>query len=102
MAQIARLTLGTIEQVPIKITDELEHLTTFTGADLRYSLYSLDDDGIETAVITNAACGNEDLIALPLINTTVGSFAKGYYNIYITFVASPETLKKGPYKILVD
>lgn len=98
MPAYVKLTKGTIEQVPIKITDALENLTSLSGKDLRYDLYKADDP--ETVVSTNSAASNDGLIALPLIDTT--GLAEGFYNIYISFVVTPQTIRKGPFKILVD
>jgi 5-hydroxyisourate hydrolase-like protein (transthyretin family) len=93
-----RLTKGTVENVPIKVTDVLNALITLTGADLRYDLYKAD--AAETAVVTNASAANDVMIALPLIDTT--NLEEGYYNLYIHFVASPQQVRLGPFRIRVD
>jgi hypothetical protein len=93
-----RLTKGTIEYVPIKVTDVLAALTTLTGADLRYDLFKAD--AAETPVITNASAANDVMTALPLIDTT--TLAEGYYNLFIFFVASPQQVRLGPFRIRVD
>jgi hypothetical protein len=98
MAAPKRLAKGTIQYVPIKVTDALKDLTTLTGKDLRYDLFAADEG--ETPVITNASADNQVLMALPLIDTT--TLAEGYYDIYIHFASTPQTPRLGPFRILVD
>ena len=93
-----KLCKGTIESVPLRVTDSLENLTTFSGKDLRFDLKK--DDAAETPVITNASCAFDVLTALPLINTT--TLDEGYYNIFLSFVNGSETPRLGPFRILID
>ena len=95
-----RLTMGTKQYLPVKVVDALGALTTLTGSDLRFDIY-LDDDA-ETLVIDNASCSNQGMIALPLIDTTVVDFEEGKYNLFISFVASPEQVRLGPFPFTVD
>lgn len=94
--------MGTKESVPIQIADTLGNLTTLTGHDLRYDLFYYGDDGEEVEIFTNASCSNDDMIALPLIDTTTVDFAEGVYNVYLTFTNGSEEIRMGPFKILVD
>lgn len=96
-----RLTLGTKESVPIKITDSLGNLTTLSGTDLRFDLIREDDD--ETVIIDNAACTNDGMIATPLIDTTAWDAAdEDHYKIFLNFVNGSEQVRLGPFRILVD
>lgn len=92
------LTKGTIEYVPIKVSDALGNLNTLDGTGLSYDLYH--DDEAETVVLTNQSATNAGMIALPLVNTT--ALAEGDYRLFIKFQAFPETPRLGPYKFRVD
>lgn len=98
MAAPVRLTKGTKEYVPIKVIDALNALTTLTGADLRFDLYLADD--AETPISINSTAGNSGMTALPLIDTAL--LVEGKYNLYISFVASPEIVRLGPFRFWVD
>lgn len=93
-----KLVKGSVQYVPIKVTDALGNLLTLDGADLRYSLYKADD--AETPEVENAAASNDDMLALPLIDTT--TLEEGLYNLFISFVASPQTVILGPIRLRVD
>lgn len=98
MAVPVRLTKGTIEPVPIVITDALGNLTTLDSADLRYDLYMADD--AETVVSLNSSAPNSGMTALPLIDTTL--LAEGKYAIFLSFIASPAQPRLGPFFFTVD
>ena len=92
------LTKGTIEFVPIRVSDALGNLLTLDGSGLTYDLY--EDDEAETLVLANQSAQNEGLIALPLIDTN--PLDEGPYNLFIKFSAFPEVPRLGPYAIRVD
>lgn len=92
------LTKGTIEFLPIKVSEALGNLPTLDGTGLSYDLYH--DDEAETVVLTNQSAQNDGLMALPLIDTT--GLDEGPYSVFIKFTAFPETPRLGPYKFRVD
>lgn len=92
------LTKGTIEFLPIRVSEALGNLTTLDGTGLSYDLHH--DDEAETVVLTNQSAQNSGMIALPLIDTT--GLAEGPYSVFIKFIAFPETPRLGPYKFRVD
>jgi 5-hydroxyisourate hydrolase-like protein (transthyretin family) len=93
-----RVTKGSVQYWPVKVFDAFETINSLTGLDLRFDLYKADD--AETQIITNASASNNGMIALPLIDT--GSLDEGLYKLYISFVASPQTPKLGPFYFQVD
>lgn len=95
---MVRLTKGTIEFFPIRVSDALGNLGTLDGTGLAYDLY--EDDEAETLVLSNQSAANDGMIALPLINTT--GLDEGPYSVFIKFTAFPEVPKLGPYKFRVD
>jgi hypothetical protein len=92
------LTPGTVEFLPIRVSDALGNVDTLDGSGLSYDLYH--DDEAETLVLANQSAQNDGMIALPLINTV--GLAEGPYSCYIKFQAFPETPRLGPYKFRVD
>lgn len=92
------LTKGTIEFLPIRVSDALGNLLTLDGTGLAYDLYHDNED--ETVVVTSQSAQNSGMLALPLIDTT--SLAEGPYNVFIQFTAFPELPRLGPYKFRVD
>jgi 5-hydroxyisourate hydrolase-like protein (transthyretin family) len=98
MAAPLRLTKGTIEYYPINITSALDRITDLTGTDLRFDIYATDDD--ETEVSTNNAGENDGMTALLLIDTT--DLDEGDYNLYLSFDATPEVPRLGPFRFHVD
>lgn len=96
-----RVPKGSIQYWPVKVIDAFNALTTLDTSDLRYDLYKAEDDDTETPISLNSSADNNGMIALPLIDTS-GAFAAGFYNLYITFVASPQQPRLGPFRFLVD
>lgn len=92
------LTKGTIEFLPVKVSEALGNIDTLDGTGLSYDLYH--DDEAETVVLTNQSAQNEGMIALPLIDTT--GLTEGPYSLFIKFTSFPETPRLGPYKFRVD
>jgi hypothetical protein len=92
------LTKGSIEFVPIKVSEALGNILTLDGTGLSYDLYH--DDEAETVVLTNQSAQNEGMIALPLIDTN--PLTEGAYRLFIKFSAFPETPRLGPFMFRVD
>jgi len=95
------LAKGTKQYVPVKVSDALAHLTSLSGADLRFDVFKADDD--ETQIWDNLTCSydiDDELIALPLIDTA--TLDEGMYKLFISFVASPEIPYLGPFFFRVD
>lgn len=89
---------GSIQYWPVQILSAFGTITTLDGKDCRYDLYKADDD--ETDIVLNAAAENDGMIALPLIDST--TLDEGLYKVFISFVASPQTPKLGPFYFQVD
>ena len=102
------LTKGTVEFVPIKLTNVLGSLTTLDGLGLQHDLFK--DDEAETEIYTGLATLNDGMIALPLIDTTqddggippVPLTPEGDYCIFIDFTTAPEHPRLGPFKFRLD
>jgi hypothetical protein len=100
------LTKGTKEYVPIKVLNVLGSLTTLTGTGLVHDLY-LDNEA-ETPVYLGQSTANDNMIALPLIDTTITFGApavplpEGDYSIFIKFTVLPEVPRLGPFKFRLD
>lgn len=92
------LTKGTIEFLPIRVSDALGNLGTLDGTGLAYDLYH--DDEAETQVLVSQSAQNDGMLALPLIDTT--GLTEGPYSVFIKFTTFPETPRLGPYKFRVD
>jgi 5-hydroxyisourate hydrolase-like protein (transthyretin family) len=92
------LTKGTVEFLPIRVSNALGTFNTLDGTGLSYDLHH--DNEAETVVLTNQSAQNDGMIALPLIDTT--TLAEGPYAVFIKFTAFPETPRLGPYKFRVD
>lgn len=98
MAIKDRYAIGTIEYVPINVTEALGRLLSLDAVGLLFDVYKDDDD--ETMVETNVSADNEGMLALCLIDTT--AWEEGWYNIFIHFDVLPESPRLGPFRILVD
>lgn len=92
------LTKGTIEFLPIRVSDALGNLGTLDGTGLAYDLY--EDNEAETVVLLSQSAQNDGMLALPLIDTS--TLAEGPYNVFIKFTTFPETPRLGPFKFRVD
>lgn len=92
------ITKGSIEYMPIKVSDALGNLLTLDGTGLSYDIYH--DDEAETVVLTSQSATNDGMLALPLIDTT--SLQEGPYALFLKFASFPETPRLGPYKFRVD
>lgn len=85
---------GSIQYWPIKVFEAFDTLSTLDGLDVRFDLYKVDDDG-ETIVTDNGSADNLGMIALPLVDSTL--MDEGLYKVFISFVASPQTPRLGPF-----
>lgn len=94
------LTKGTVEFVPIRVADVLKNVLTLDGLGLSHDLYKTDE--AETVVYVNQSTLNDDMTALPLIDTTPVAITEGDYNIYIKFNNAPEIPRLGPFRIRID
>lgn len=90
---------GSVQYWPVEVFDAFSTIDTLTGLDVRYDLYKVEDDD-DTEIITNASAGNSGMIALPLIDST--NLDEGVYKLFITFVASPQSPRLGPFFFKVD
>lgn len=90
---------GSIQYWPVQVFDAFSTINTLTGLDVRYDLYLVEDDG-DTLITANASAGNSGMIALPLIDSS--TLAEGVYKLWISFVASPQTPRLGPFYFKVD
>ena len=93
-----RVPKGSVQYWPVKVFDAFQLINTLDGLDVRFDIYK--DDDAETEVITNGSADNSGMIALPLVDST--TMDEGRYKLYISFVASPQTPRLGPFFFLVD
>lgn len=94
-----KIAKGSIQYWPVEVMDAFNQIASLTGLDVRYDLYLVADDS-DTEIVANATAGNEGMIALPLIDST--TLAEGLYKLFISFVASPQTPRLGPFFFKVD
>lgn len=93
---------GSIQYWPINVMNALETVTpleTLDGKDVRYDLYLVQDND-DQLITGNASAANSGMIALPLIDSS--TLAEGVYKLFISFVASPQTPRLGPFYFKVD
>lgn len=93
------VTKGSKQYWPVKVMSALNTLASLDGLDLRFDLYKVEDDS-DTEIISNASAANNGMIALPLIDST--TLDEGVYKLFISFVASPQTPRLGPFYFKVD
>jgi len=91
-----RLTKGTIEFLIIPITDTQGNLTNIGAA--TYDLYTGDDAATE--ILSGISCVVDGMKILPLIDTT--NLAEGPYDLFVNFIAPPESPRLGPFRFRVD
>jgi hypothetical protein len=92
------LTSGTVEYLPVKVTDALKRISSLDSTDLHFDIYKADI--AETPVETNVSGDNQGMLALCLVDTT--SLDEGEYDLFIHFQALPETPRLGPFRFRVD
>jgi len=90
---------GSIQYWPIKVIDAFETINSLDGLDVRFDLYKVEDDD-DTEITVNGSATNSGMIALPLIDST--TMEEGLYKVFISFVASPQTPKIGPFFFKID
>lgn len=90
---------GSIQYWPIKVMDAFETINSLDGLDVRFDLYKVEDD-TDTEITLNGSAGNSGMIALPLIDST--TMDEGLYKVFISFVASPQTPRLGPFFFRID
>lgn len=93
-----RVPKGSVQYWPVKVNDAFETIVTLDGLDVRFDIYK--DDEAETPVIENGSASNSGMIALPLVDST--ALDEGRYKLFISFVASPQTPRLGPFFFQVD
>lgn len=89
---------GSIQYWPVKVFDAFNLINTLDGLDVRFDIYKADE--AETEIITNGSADNSGMIALPLVDST--TLDEGLYKLFISFVASPQTPRLGPFFFQVD
>lgn len=95
-----KVTKGSIQYWPVKVTDHLDTIDNLEGKDLRYDLYKYIDDESEELIDENMSAEADGMYALPLIDSN--PLEPGLYNVYITFIASPQTPRLGPHRFLLE
>ena len=91
-----KLAKGTVEFLVIPVTDTMGNLTSIGAA--TYDLYTGDDAATE--ILSGISCVVDGMKILPLIDTT--TLDEGPYDLFVTFSASPETPRLGPFRFRVD
>lgn len=92
------LTLGTVEYLPVRVTDALARLGSLDSADLRFDIIRADE--AETIIDTNVSGDNQGMLALCLVDTR--GWEEGDYDLYIYFEALPEAPRLGPFRFKVE
>lgn len=93
-----KVSKGSVQYWPVKVSDSFELISTLDGLDVRYDIYK--DDEAETPIIENGSADNSGMIALPLIDSSI--LDEGRYKLFISFVATPQTPRLGPFFFVVD
>lgn len=88
---------GSIEFLPVQVTDRLGGITTLDGYAVSFRITDVE----EVEVITWASCNNEGMTVLPLIDATTLTDGKTY-KLYIKIIISPEEPILGPFEFEVS
>jgi hypothetical protein len=94
--KVEKLAKGTVEFLVIPVTDTMGNLTSIGAA--TYDLYTGDDAATE--ILSGVSCVVDGMKILPLIDTT--TLDEGPYDLFVTFSASPEIPRLGPFRFRVD
>lgn len=94
-----KIAKGSIQYWPVEVFDAFSTINSLDGLDVRFDLYLVEDDS-DTEIIANGSADNSGMIALPLVDST--TLAEGLYKVFISFVASPQTPKLGPFFFQID
>lgn len=90
-----KLVKGSIEVLPVEITDRLG---TITSLDTHGCTYKVDDEN-DTNKIAWTSCNSEGMIALPLIDTS--TLEKLIHKLYVRVDVAPEYPILGPFEFEV-
>lgn len=95
-----RVTLGSIENLVVDVTDRVGSLVTLTGTNARYDIRKYGATGWE---VQNGVVINVGMRAFCLLDTSAWAETKiGKYQLYIHFDNIPEHPRLGPYEFRVD
>lgn len=90
-----RLNKGSIETMVVEVVDELG-LVSALPLGARYSIFDTDDNPEQANLVPTI----DGMTALCVIDSTL--LDKDDYNLYLTFTASPDTPRLGPYRFRVQ
>lgn len=90
---------NTKEYLPVKLKDRLGAMVTLDGTVVSFRVTADNDAGTE--IVAWTVCTNNGMVALPLIDTTLGAFVPGIYNLYIRVNVAPEVPILGPFEFAV-
>jgi hypothetical protein len=94
VVSILTLNKGTIELLPVDITDKLGTITDLASYDVDYRV---TDESEITDIIAWTPVNSKDLMRVfPLIDTTVGVWPEGTYKLYVRPTIPPEAPILGP------
>lgn len=89
------LAKGTIEYLPVVVSDRLGVLTTLDGLTLQFRIDNEDD----SAEVAWTSCNSDGMTVLPLIDTT--ALDELTYKLYVKVSIGPEFPVLGPFEFQV-
>jgi hypothetical protein len=93
------LTLGTKEHVILDVTDQTKNITDLAGSNARYD-WRLKVSG--TWLGQNLPATVIGMRVYCLIDTTLAGVDTGKYELYVSFSATPEQPRLGPFNFEVN
>lgn len=86
---------GTIENVAVEVTDDLENITDLTGSSPVWAIYNEFDKTTILQTGSGTVPVGAPMTVLCLINTT--TLGRDRYELYVSFSHLPETPQVGPF-----
>jgi hypothetical protein len=94
VVSILTLNKGTIELLPVDITDKLGTITDLASYDVDYRIIS--EDETDTIIDWTPVNSKSLMRVFPLIDTTIGNWPEGTYKLYVRPTIPPEAPILGP------
>lgn len=95
------VTLGSKEEFIVDIKDTLENISDLTTTNPRYDVKDKDGGFKMTNQIAVVDPVNKMRLHC-LIDTTVGTWPPGRYDLYVRFASAPEAPQSGPFQFKVN
>lgn len=94
MVRIITLNVGTVELLPVDITDKIGTITDLAAYAVDYKIVDEAEDNV--VVNWTPVNSKSGMRVFPLIDTTVGTWPEGTYKLYVRPAIPPESPILGP------